>query len=556
MTVLLVNPVGNFPLNDDWAYAWTVKRLLESGELHLSDWTAVNLLSQALWGALFCLPFGFSFTALRISTLVLGLVGVLATYGILREAKANPAVALLGSLVVALNPLYLAMANSFNTDVPAFALSVASLYLLLRGLRLESWVHVGLGILLSLISVMSRQSGVVVLVAFGLAILVKRGLSARNVALAVAPTIAALLLNFGYAEWLSHRGELPLLYGLQISELLNTLSAGIPRAVSVYAPNLAIMAVYFGLFLFPFLTLGFWMLCTNLPSGRRWFGWATGVLALSAGLVLILKRGPMPYIGNVLDTFGIGPFSLYGSESFLGLRDEELLRGFWTGLTVLGAAGGVVLLVLLASAAISAVREQREHDQDRPWALTFHLAVVAAYLSAIAGLDGSWFDRYLILPLPMLMAAAVLGVKARPGLRLNARIATLSWAWLLLAGGLGVAATHDYLSWNRARWQATDVLMEQRGITPAQIDGGFEFNGWFFGHRVETCNPTRPDRRVPGWRDFTCLFNASRDPNRLYTLAFVPRDGYDVVGQVSFSRWLPRVRQELYVLRKPTGAYR
>jgi hypothetical protein len=277
---------------------------------------------------------------------------------------------------------------------------------------------------------------------------------------------------------------------------------------------------------------------------------------VSAGLMLMLLRGPMPYIGNVLDTFGIGPFSLYGSESFLGLQDEASLRGLWMGITVLGGAGGVVLLALLASAAISAVREQRDHDQDRPWALTFHLAVVAAYLFAIAGLDGSWFDRYLIFPRPMLMAAAVLGVKARPGLRLNARIATLSWAWLLLAGGLGVAATHDYLSWNRARWQATDVLMEQPGITPAQIEGGFEFNGWFFGHRVETCNPARLDRKMPGWGDFTCVFDAWKDPNRLYSLAFVPRDGYDVVCQVSFTRWLPRVRQELYVLRRPAGAYR
>ena len=30
-TVLLVWPVGNFPLNDDWAFAKTVKHLLETG---------------------------------------------------------------------------------------------------------------------------------------------------------------------------------------------------------------------------------------------------------------------------------------------------------------------------------------------------------------------------------------------------------------------------------------------------------------------------------------------------------------------------------------------
>src|SRR5438093_12585801 len=85
--VILVNPIGDFPLNDDWAYGWTVKTLLETGVFQLSDWTATNLLPQALWGTLFCLPFGFSFTALRISTLTFGLIVVIATYRLLRRSQ-------------------------------------------------------------------------------------------------------------------------------------------------------------------------------------------------------------------------------------------------------------------------------------------------------------------------------------------------------------------------------------------------------------------------------------------------------------------------------------
>ena len=54
--VALTNPVGNFPLSDDWAYAYSVQHLLQHGELRFSDWTATNLLGQVVWGALFCLP--------------------------------------------------------------------------------------------------------------------------------------------------------------------------------------------------------------------------------------------------------------------------------------------------------------------------------------------------------------------------------------------------------------------------------------------------------------------------------------------------------------------
>jgi len=42
-----------------------------------------------------------------------------------------------------------------------------------------------------------------------------------------------------------------------------------------------------------------------------------------------------------------------------------------------------------------------------------------------------------------------------------------------------VGATHDYLSWNRTRWKASDYLMSEACISHRYIDGGFEFNGWY-----------------------------------------------------------------------------
>src|SRR3990172_4055803 len=103
---LLVRPSGDFPLNDDWMYGWTVRSLVTEGTLRILPVTSPTLLAQALWGALFCLPFGFSFTALRISTLTLGLAGVLAVYLILREAGFGRRGATLGAMTVAVNPIY------------------------------------------------------------------------------------------------------------------------------------------------------------------------------------------------------------------------------------------------------------------------------------------------------------------------------------------------------------------------------------------------------------------------------------------------------------------
>src|SRR5512137_2624379 len=72
-SLFVVNPIGDFPLNDDWSFGLAVQRLLQTGQFHPTGWTSMPLITQALWGSLFCLPAGFSFNALRASTLLLSL---------------------------------------------------------------------------------------------------------------------------------------------------------------------------------------------------------------------------------------------------------------------------------------------------------------------------------------------------------------------------------------------------------------------------------------------------------------------------------------------------
>ena len=56
VSVIITNPLGDFPLNDDWSYGLTVKHLIETGNFRPCGWTAMPLITQVLWGALFCLP--------------------------------------------------------------------------------------------------------------------------------------------------------------------------------------------------------------------------------------------------------------------------------------------------------------------------------------------------------------------------------------------------------------------------------------------------------------------------------------------------------------------
>ena len=46
-----------------------VQNLVEKGDWRPTGFTAMPLITQSLWGAIFCPPPGFSFNALRFSTL-------------------------------------------------------------------------------------------------------------------------------------------------------------------------------------------------------------------------------------------------------------------------------------------------------------------------------------------------------------------------------------------------------------------------------------------------------------------------------------------------------
>ena len=74
--IIIVNPIGDFPLNDDWAYAANVYTLSELNTLSFSGWPAMTLMTQTLIGTVVCKIVGFSFTALRLTTLLFFLLSI------------------------------------------------------------------------------------------------------------------------------------------------------------------------------------------------------------------------------------------------------------------------------------------------------------------------------------------------------------------------------------------------------------------------------------------------------------------------------------------------
>ncbi len=115
----LVNPIADFPLNDDWIYAPAARNPLSSMVIFDPGTGDTQSVRAGLLGALFCLPLGFF---LHGAANIHAGTGPGRDIGALRHTspprQPAPLMALVGAAVLAFNPVWFNVSNGFMTDVP------------------------------------------------------------------------------------------------------------------------------------------------------------------------------------------------------------------------------------------------------------------------------------------------------------------------------------------------------------------------------------------------------------------------------------------------------
>lgn len=533
LMVAVTDPRGEFPLNDDWSYALSVRSLVQDGVFRMTYIVPMTLVTQVLWGALFCLPFGFSFTALRISTLTAGLGGLIGTYLLLRELGAGRRISLIGAMTVAVNPVYFSLANTFMTDVPFYALSVFSIYAFVKALKRESNAGYVLGIILACLATLLRQAGLVIPVAFGAAHLLRYGIRSRSALKAAIPAVVVGAALLSYQKWLAATGRTPDFYGLQVRNAMSFFSQGSEMFVALHIVVLA-ACVYLGLFLFPLLLPEFVARLRSLS--RVWVSAGTAALAL-VFYALIRPIGWMHGMplndrtGNILTPQGIGPLTLSDVLRMHLPDPPPLPHGFWVTITVIGVLGAAMLVIHLVMSVKMLLCGPMKSDTDRPLIAMMGAGLVLSLAPIVMLYFFAYFDRYFLPLMPFLMGAVLL--VARP-MKLGRVITAAAVATLILGGTISVGLTHDYLAWNRARWSALNDLTSQ-GVPPSDIDGGYEFNG------LCSFDP----QRGGDWG------NPLTEKDGVgYIVTFGPYPDYDVVKTYRYRNWIrPRQGRVLVVRR-------
>lgn len=136
--LLVSRPVAEMGFVDDWSYVKTAFVFARTGHIVYNGWATAMLGWTIPWAALFIKLFGFSFTAVRLSTIPLAMASVYLLHASLVRFGVAGRNAIVGALTLGLSPLFLPLAASYMTDVGGLFCILLCLYLCQRAVAAHS----------------------------------------------------------------------------------------------------------------------------------------------------------------------------------------------------------------------------------------------------------------------------------------------------------------------------------------------------------------------------------------------------------------------------------
>lgn len=534
--ILVANPSGDFPLNDDWNYAHSVKQLMSHGQLMITCWTLAASVTQIVAGAIWCSLTGFSFDSLRCLSLVMATLAILQTIPLVTKIARSrwTGYAAAGSMMV--NPLFFVLACTFMTDIPFLCLALALTVTLNSLDEKPSTPTLVLACVLSILVMLLRQIGIVIPIAFALSCLVTRsqtsGCKPTSLAFRLAPLATGLVTIAIFQYWLNTTQQDLFSYRTEHAYLMGIVSKGPLSIASHFTLNLFRALMYIGFLGLPIFVRWVPAMLRNWEGKHR-----TLFLMLCAELIILVFGGLvfwgqfMPLADNVLIDFGLGPIFGGGDGSEILKHWHKAPLLLWAAITFGSVTGMSILLGALT------IMGMRMKQLGTTRTVVFYILTVAMYL-AVDCFRG-FFDRYMIFVMPYMIALVASQCSEntashtepgwlKPFHGLCALAGTVLW---ISYACFCVQATHDYFSYNRARWDGLNYLTNEQKIAPDLIDGGLEFNGW---HAYD------------GGKKLT--FDTTMKHGDRYLVTNYAAPGYKQIKTYVFERWLAPTPGTVYVL--------
>ncbi len=548
---VLTDPRGEFPLNDDWAYTRSAFKFGSGAGMQVDEWSAPSLVGQAVYGGALVRLFGASFTVLRLSTIALSCGVALLLWFTLAALQVRRAVSWAAVLSWIFNPVQFCLAFTFMTEVPFLFFVGLACYLYAlhvksgsRAALLGCGLSLGYGFLIRQVAVLFMGPVLIVLLA-------SPGRPwRRRLQCGAAFAAACGVFVAGYSLWLRGAGgstpatqrKYELLRQLDVEQL-----AGNFFGIMFY---LSFMLLPLAAALLPHIWRSFgefgrrlrlgWPLamCLTAAAGVAWFS----RYSLSVYLPSRAFHSRMPYLLNVLYDTGLGPVTL--DPTYYGPPETPTYPGVWRAVTLLVAAAVVPLgsALFLTFARAWRLRQAEPARAQVAACATMALLAVAAFEIVFSHTqEGGLFDRHILTAaLPALILAALAAGRGRPaepvrpGTRAECAAGSAAFLALALLAWFCVAATHDYLAWNRVRWDMGRELLAT-GVDPLNVSGGFEFNAWY---NYDTFRARGNVGKVYYW-----WYDSEE-----FVIAMAPQEGYRTARVRSYYSWVHRQPVALFLL--------
>lgn len=524
------------PRSDDWSYLTTLFRWVDGDGLNFNNWVSMTLVGQLVLAAPVAALARHSIGAVHVETALIGAVGLIALYYVGVRVLQRRSAALLVAITMTLSPLWVAMAPTFMSDIPSFALQMLMTAAGVKGLLTKSrripWLVATVALGVAGCSI--RQFAIVPLVAvlLAFAVVAKRDGDRSLMRATIASGIIAFLGIGVLMYWWS--GIPDPLKGAPMDPTLGSLREAAARGIGYLR--------LCGLLLLPVLAY----VGPIRVVERAWRASAltTTLVATLTTIALILAAatlGEDAFVGNY-----IHPRGVLADDVLVGTRPFLVARPAWLALVILGSLGAVVVMLCAVPAymraksrVLSRNKNMNAHPEaPDPISIFFGLTLLglfAAYVSTDALQINRFpiFDRYVItgLPLVALLILRDMSLRVPYQAKSPGRALAIISSVVLLAS-LGTIWGVDSARYDATRWRVSKAAVA-KGFNPLHIDGGFEWVAWHLGRAAVITN-TESERRVVRARSLAplCVTVAVNAPRLSTETALIASKSYKtLLGQ-------------------------
>lgn len=559
---LVIRPYAEIGINDDWSYIKTAQVLAQTGRIVYNGWASPMLGWQLYFGALFIKLFGFSFTAVRFSTVIEAMATAFLLERIGERAGLNAWNATLATLTFVLSPLYFPFAFTFMTDISGVLCVAVCLYMCLRAVQAQSersaMVWISLASLVNAVGGTARQNawlGVLVMLPSTLWLLrhKRRVLIAGCISWVVGVGIVAAAMH-----WFSRQP-----YTIPESPFSEGIHAGTLRILAGFClrtiGQLALLSL-------PVLL----MFAAVLRSWNRRIAavFAAGVLFFTIPGVALIRVGRLhdwlaPFFKDYITDSAFARLSaLAAMGSSLDIARDSL-SALLTVAIVLGILSFFGCLFAGARDRLAPKATTVACSWREIWIITGPFCAATFALLALIALERGIFDRYLLPLLMILLLFLVRYYQERVG-------AKLPWACVLLIalfGGFSAAATHDEFALYRGYVTAIDEIRSS-GAPANTILGPSEFVGWTEIEEMgyidqppigvpQGAYVPLPQRVFPASCDVNLVgfLDVIRGIKPVFAVSLNPRecDGEAAFPPVMYRTWIAPHTHWIYDVRLPTA---